>query len=474
MKQLVRIFVSACMVLCAQMQINAVEFFARCKVEVAADSEGLGTVWIGAEGQTEALGSANNPLPSFLAQSASVAFKVGYTPAAGCSFSYFTDQEGQPVDITDGEVMVNATSKDENNPTLCTLYAHFVNKVVESVNIAVGAGKFATFAAPVNVSLPEGLVPYSVTSVQDFDDCSVLVLRQLPQGNLVPANTPVLIQNITISDLNVSCSFDKEAVTSAPVTEGLLTGVYEQTVCPQDGYLLAAGENGQVFRKMSGEEVAPYTCYLLPAGEEPNEIRLTDNNIRVSIPVPAQGYTTFNVPGDTELPAGVSAYNVIGVKKVNEELALVLEEVTGSVIAANTPVLLKNGTNAEIPVKCIFEKPSDKTPVSSNGLLRGVCYDTPLPAGDYMLGINPQNRYVFEKASEGEVGAYGCYLTVEGAGETIYVENDSLTAVNETYKDAERNPIYRLDGTRAPGRLMETNNLPAGIYVIGGKITIVR
>ena len=132
-------------------------------------------------------------------------------------------------DITGVVVMFN------NTVEIAPLAADKVSAVEETVTLSFAEG-WSTFICPFNVTLPEGVEASTVISA---DANGVLALQSL--GNSVAANTPVAI-------------YAKEAVTATTVgtkmrgvtsTEGMLTGVYEDTPAPVGSYVLQ-NLNGQV------------------------------------------------------------------------------------------------------------------------------------------------------------------------------------------------------------------------------------
>jgi hypothetical protein len=153
-------------------------------------------------------------------------------------------------DITGVVVMYNSTVE------IAPLAADQVVAVKETVTLSFAEG-WSTFICPFNVTLPEGVEASVVISA---DANGVLALQSL--GNSVAANTPVAI-------------YAKEAVTATTVgtkmrgvtsTEGMLTGVYEDTPAPVGSYVLQ-NLNGQVafYQVEDGKQptVKPGKCYLM-------------------------------------------------------------------------------------------------------------------------------------------------------------------------------------------------------------------
>lgn len=265
MKKLFTLFLTLVAFVAFQAKANDVgSFYVTCKVQVAEDSNGRGTVYIDAdsEGQVmEQTKSTPNQMPAV--DSKPIDFRVVTVPAEGYVFANFTDQYGNPHYYSDQNsytVTLTGFSEDINNPDVYELFAHFVPAgdlpQDEFVEVTVGAGTFGTFVAPVSVELPDGLLAYKITGVEG----DMVILEELETS--VPAYTAVLIENTGVFDESITTSYKKAQLPDPlpSLTTGLLTGTFEDLEVALGNYLL----NGENFDKLTTEVrfIDAYTCYM--------------------------------------------------------------------------------------------------------------------------------------------------------------------------------------------------------------------
>lgn len=160
-------------------------------------------------------------------------------------------------DITGVVVMFN------NTVEIAPLAADMISAVEETVALSFAEG-WSTFICPVNVTLPEAVEASTVVGV---DANGVLALQSL--GNSVAANTPVVVY-AKVAASGSATGAKMKGVTS---TEGLLTGVYEDTPAPVGSYVLQ-NLKGQVafYQVEDGKQptVKAGKCYLM--NDEPTAI----------------------------------------------------------------------------------------------------------------------------------------------------------------------------------------------------------
>ena len=101
--------------------------------------------------------------------------------------------------------------------------------------------KYATFVAPFDVTIPDGVTASTVSSLTG----TTLNLQALE--TTIPANTPVVLN----SETALSQTFYGKAVEGEPVA-GLLTGVYEDTEI-ESGYVLVNRNGAAKFAVVDGE-----------------------------------------------------------------------------------------------------------------------------------------------------------------------------------------------------------------------------
>ena len=113
--------------------------------------------------------------------------------------------------------------------------------------------KYSTFCAPFAITLPTGVQAYTL------DAATAGGLLLLTKVNFfLPANTPVII---FAEDGLAVTEFYGMAVEGTPVA-GLLTGVFEETEVPQDGYVLQNTGGRVGFYHAAGGKVDANRCYM--------------------------------------------------------------------------------------------------------------------------------------------------------------------------------------------------------------------
>lgn len=103
--------------------------------------------------------------------------------------------------------------------------------------------QYATFCAPMEVELPQGVKAYSCSQIGENNE---LALEQV--SGSIPANTPVILWSE--SEYSNVCKGTVESVEGNP-TCGLLTGVYEETPAPVGSYVLQQKEDNVAFYKVT-------------------------------------------------------------------------------------------------------------------------------------------------------------------------------------------------------------------------------
>lgn len=157
-------------------------------------------------------------------------------------------------------------------------------------------------------------------------------------------------------------------------------------------------------------------------------------------------YATFCAPFAVELPEGVKAYSCPQVGNDNE---LVLEQVTGNILPANTPVILES---AEVCDKDYvgFAESVNENPTC--GLLTGVYAETAAPVGSYVLQQQGE-KIAFFKVDSNDimVGANRAYLTVASNAKALNFTTaaTAINAVNALVSGKAE--VYGANGARQNG-----------------------
>ena len=150
---------------------------------------------------------------------------------------------------------------------------------------------YATFVAPFDVTIPEGVTAYTVPGLES--NGYTLVLEEVK--TTIPANTPVVL----FSEAEVEKEFGGAALGKEPVTEGLLTGVFDFTeITGADKYVL-----------QNQEEVDGVAFY--PATDPTTAALVSPNRAYLYIPETAvvAGAKAIRFPGADA--TGINAINVL-------------------------------------------------------------------------------------------------------------------------------------------------------------------
>lgn len=123
----------------------------------------------------------------------------------------------------------------------------------------VNKGGHSTLVLPYEAAMPDGCEAYTVTGVNEQNKLEGTAIQT------IPANKPVLLENPGTYDF--SADNVTVAATAAELTNGILTGVYDNsTKTPVGSYALQTQDGVQAFYHATSEEVAPtmtpFTAYL--------------------------------------------------------------------------------------------------------------------------------------------------------------------------------------------------------------------
>ena len=196
------------------------------------------------------------------------------------------------------------------------------------------------------------------------------------------------------------------------------------------------------------------------------------DNLNIS----AAGYATFTSDLNYIIPAGVEG-GIVTVEGTTANVNYVYTE--GEIVPAGTGLLMK-GAQGEYKM---YATTQEATEVYAENLLKGALTNEVItaPAGSLL--------YIFANDSESGLGFYwqkdsGNGQQVQNMAGKAYLQvpttsavkgfrlnlgdTTGITAVETTNGNA---PVYTLSGVRVNGSL---NNLPTGIYIVGGKKVYVK
>lgn len=149
------------------------------------------------------------------------------------------------VNKTANGVSLDATIKFTDFDEIEQVYHITAN--IATATMAISDAKYATFVAPFNVEIPEGVKAYTVDAVEN----NVLTMTEVT--TTIPANTPVVLY---AEEGAGSLTFTGTAVEGTPKV-GLLTGVFEETPARAGSYVLQNLDNVVGFYKVNSEISVP-------------------------------------------------------------------------------------------------------------------------------------------------------------------------------------------------------------------------
>ena len=190
--------------------------------------------------------------------------------------------------------------------------------VEASVSMSVKAGKYGTFIAPFDVTIPEGVKAYKVNEME----ADGITVKLEDVATTITANTPVVLENTT--ETNVAETFTGiDTATADTYTDGLLTGVYNNSA--DNPYTIPASDAKTTY----------YVLQTQPAGQAfyivKNDYSMkTPNRAYLSVPstsgtegavkaifFPGQGDATGINAVSTLLGGNVEGIYTVGGAKVN-------------------------------------------------------------------------------------------------------------------------------------------------------------
>lgn len=218
-------------------------------------------------------------------------FKGGINIEAGDDGNYSQDEWLGPMLAMTGEIPLNLSGKFADDKVLVTFDIDMSETLGENINVHLGYdrmkanmtitnAKYATFCAPMDVELAEGVKAYSCPQVEN----NALVLEQVT-GNILPANTPVILWSET--PCNKDCEGYAESVDENP-TCGRLIGVYTTTAAPEGSYVLQKQKEKVAFFKVTASDIKVGAC-------------------RAYLSVPSSNVKSFSF--DTEMTTSIQVLN---------------------------------------------------------------------------------------------------------------------------------------------------------------------
>ena len=219
-----------------------------------------------------------------------------------------------------------------------------------------------------------------------------------------------------------------------------------------------------------------FSCYKENSQEPITIYRRIEVDGHTTLNISAAGYATFTSDKNYIIPAGVEG-GIVTVEGTTANVNYVYTE--GDIVPAGTGLLMK-GAQGEYKMYATTEEAKEVYADNLN-LLKGALDNNPITAPGNLL-------YIFANGERG-LGFYwqkdsGNGQQVQNMKGKAYLQvptksavkgfrlnlgdTTGITAVESTLGNA---PVYTLSGVRVNGSL---NNLPAGIYIVGGKKVYVK
>lgn len=187
-------------------------------------------------------------------------FDGGINIEAGDDENYDEEEWLGPMLAMMGEIPLELSGKFVGDDVFVTINIDLVDVMGQMINVHLGYeyveanmtitdAQFATFCAPMEVDLPDGVIAYSCPQVGKDN---VLVLEQVT-GNVVPANIPVILYGENPCEENYAEFV--ESVEEGNPTCGLLTGVYAPAAAPQGSYVLQKQGEKVAFFKVDSDDI---------------------------------------------------------------------------------------------------------------------------------------------------------------------------------------------------------------------------
>ena len=223
-------------------------------------------------------------------------------------------------------------------------------------------------------------------------------------------------------------------------------------------YIFGASDNNKIDSGTTRDNRDGYTWWLEVVTSLPFTFKAA-----------ALGYATFNAPVAVQLPEGVKAYT----SEIQEGNKLMMTELAGGIVPANTAVLLWNESVADADVTVNLTITENVTFEGTNSFVGTVASENLNAEMDcYSLQKGTQGKVGFYAKSTGTKGGFKAWIEMAKSSEArafvIIFDGEDATGIKEALGlENENVEIYDLSGRRL--------DKPAkGVNVIGGKTIIVR
>ena len=247
-------------------------------------------LWARVQRRTDANFGNNNEITMSVNDGAAVSIMNG------ASISGYEDKKAMRIGrftargkVTDGTLTLSIKTGGSGSNVHWLSWRDVKYTKLDEASLAVNSTvKYGTFVAPFDVDIPAGVTVYTIDEVNPKGDGSTLLATELTAT--IPANTPVLLKAENgYEDRTVY----GKAVAAEELTEGLLTGTYEEISAPADSYVLQYLDNKAGF-------------YQVEFGKQP---KVKANRAYLNAPANAANVRGFffSADGEATAIAGIEA-----------------------------------------------------------------------------------------------------------------------------------------------------------------------
>ena len=174
------------------------------------------------------------------------------------------------ITVTDGTLQIGMKASGAGNWVTADNFTLTYLGLKHNATLSCNAGKYGTFVAPYDVTLPEGITAYTIESV---NGSTVNLAVEANDGETLSANTPVIIKNTT--DTNIKKDYTGAATSVKDVVVGSLTGFLQsERIIPYNAYVLQTQDGHQAFYQVNSTfHGTQNRCYLNNSTESGNDIK---------------------------------------------------------------------------------------------------------------------------------------------------------------------------------------------------------
>ncbi len=207
-------------------------------------------IWARVQRRTDANFGSNNELTMSVNDGNAVSIMNGDAITGG----YYDDDHAMRIGrftargmVTDGTLTISIKTGGSGSNVHWLSWRDITYTKLDAANMTITDAQYATFVAPFDVEIPDGVTAYTVDDI----DGAILEMTEVATGT-IDDNTPVVL----FCESVVNQTFYDKKVDGTP-TEGLLTGVYESTSAPNGSYVLQNNNSKVGFYLVDTSKASP-------------------------------------------------------------------------------------------------------------------------------------------------------------------------------------------------------------------------